>query len=104
MCGCCARIMTGDWTGAWIGAWIGVCRSLLADKRVLVLLDNVGDVSDIRTMLPGGAGSLVLVTSRDQLAGLVARDGARRINLDVLAPGEAHTLLGRLVGPDRVLA
>jgi tetratricopeptide (TPR) repeat protein len=71
---------------------------------VLVLLDNVGDVNDIRPMLPAGAGSLVLVTSRDQLAGLVARDGARRISLDVLAPGEAHTLLGRLVGADRVLA
>jgi tetratricopeptide (TPR) repeat protein len=87
-----------------VGQASALYRSLLADKRVLVLLDNVSHPIRRAAAAAGAAGSLVLVTSRDQLSGLVARDGARRFRLDVLNAGEAHTLLGRLVGPDRVLA
>ncbi|HEV2374248.1 MAG TPA: BTAD domain-containing putative transcriptional regulator [Streptosporangiaceae bacterium] len=73
-------------------------RSLLAARRVLVLLDNAGDVEQVRPLLPGAPGSLVLVTSRDALPGLVARDGATRIDLDALPLAEAVGLLRALIG------
>jgi DNA-binding SARP family transcriptional activator/tetratricopeptide (TPR) repeat protein/transcriptional regulator with XRE-family HTH domain len=76
-------------------------RSLLTGKRVLVLLDNAGRADQIRPLLPAG-GSLVLVTSRHRLTGLVARDGARMISLDALAPREARELLDGVVGAPRV--
>jgi DNA-binding SARP family transcriptional activator/tetratricopeptide (TPR) repeat protein/DNA-binding XRE family transcriptional regulator len=73
-------------------------RSLLAQRRVLVLLDNAGSVEQVRPLLPGAAACVVVVTSRDALAGLVARDGARRLELDLLPPGEAAGLLRELIG------
>jgi tetratricopeptide (TPR) repeat protein len=79
-------------------------RSVLADRRVLVVLDNVATPDQVRPLLPGGPGSGVLVTSRDRLSGLVALDGARRVGLDVLAPDEAAELIARVVGDDRVAA
>jgi DNA-binding SARP family transcriptional activator len=79
-------------------------RTLLTGKRVLVVLDNARDSRQVRALLPGSPGCLTLVTSRDTLGGLVARDGARSITLDVLAPDEAGTLLARLLGPDAVAA
>lgn len=76
-------------------------RSLAADKRMLMLLDNAASPMQVRPLLPGGPGSMVLVTSRDRLDGLVASDGARRLGVDVLAPAEAHALLTRLLGAGR---
>lgn len=76
-------------------------RSQLADRRVLVLLDNANHPDQVRPLLPNGPGCFVLATSRDHLAGLLARDGAVRLALDSLTPGEAQTLLTRLVGADR---
>ena len=76
-------------------------RSLLDGRRVLVLLDNAASVEQVRPLLPGGPSCLVLVTSRDSLAGLVARHGARRIDLDILPQADALGLLRTLIG-DRV--
>ncbi|MGH3941458.1 MAG: ATP-binding protein [Pseudonocardiaceae bacterium] len=73
-------------------------RSLLAERRMLVVLDNANSVDQIRPLLPGAPSCLVVVTSRDSLAGLVARHGAIRLDLDLLAPGEAVALLRALIG------
>jgi DNA-binding SARP family transcriptional activator len=73
-------------------------RSLLAGKRMLIVLDNASQAEQVRPLLPGTPGCAVLVTSRDALAGLVARDGAARLNLDLLPLDEAVTLLAELIG------
>lgn len=73
-------------------------RTELNGQRVLVLLDNAAAVDQIRLLLPGTPGCLVVVTSRDSLAGLVARHGARRLDLDLLPLRDAVHLLGRLIG------
>jgi DNA-binding SARP family transcriptional activator len=73
-------------------------RSLLAGRRMLVLLDNVGEAEQVRPLLPGTPGCVAVVTSRDALAGLIARDGATRLELDLLSPEEASSLLRALIG------
>jgi DNA-binding SARP family transcriptional activator/tetratricopeptide (TPR) repeat protein/DNA-binding XRE family transcriptional regulator len=73
-------------------------RSRLAGKRMLIMLDNAGSADQVRPLLPGTPACTVLVTSRDALAGLVARDGAARLDLDVLSPPEAVALLRTLIG------
>jgi len=85
-------------------AQAGLYRSLLADRRMLIVLDNARDEQQVRLLLPASAGTLVLVTSRSQLAGLAAADGARLLSLDVLAHGEAIELLAARIGPDRATA
>lgn len=79
-------------------------RSALADRRMLVLLDNARTAEQVRPLLPGSASCLVLVTSRDGLSGLIARDGAQRLDLDRLSQAEALDLLGTLLGPERTAA
>jgi DNA-binding SARP family transcriptional activator/tetratricopeptide (TPR) repeat protein len=73
-------------------------RSELAGRRVLVLLDNAATVDQVRPLLPGDPGCLVVVTSRDSLVGVVARDGARRLDLDLFDSAAASSLLAELVG------
>jgi DNA-binding SARP family transcriptional activator/tetratricopeptide (TPR) repeat protein len=73
-------------------------RSLLAGRRMLVVLDNASDVAQIRPLLPGSPGCMVVVTSRDALAGLVARDGAQRLDLDLLPRDDALGLLRATIG------
>jgi DNA-binding SARP family transcriptional activator/tetratricopeptide (TPR) repeat protein len=77
-------------------------RSLLAGKRVLVVLDNAGDAAQVRPLLPGAPGSLVLVTSRHQLTSLAAAEVARLITLDVLTGTEARELLAGRLGAGRI--
>ncbi|MBS2539575.1 tetratricopeptide repeat protein [Catenulispora sp. NF23] len=79
-------------------------RTLLSDQRVLVVLDNARSAEQVRPLLPGTAGCLTVVTSRDSLAGLVARDGARRVALERLTDAEALGLLEQLLGRHRVLS
>ncbi len=79
-------------------------RTLLSGRDVLVVLDNARSAEQVRPLLPGGAGCVVLITSRDSLGGLVARDGAEHLILDVLTPVEADTLLARVLGRERVAA
>ncbi|GAA1247970.1 BTAD domain-containing putative transcriptional regulator [Pseudonocardia aurantiaca] len=76
-------------------------RSLLADTRTLVVLDDARQADQVRPLLPGGPGCHVLVTSRVALPGLVARDGARRLTLSALDPVDSRALLVRLLGSER---
>jgi DNA-binding SARP family transcriptional activator len=85
-------------------AQVGLYRSLLAGKRVLVLLDNAASPDQVRPLLPGAPGCLTLVTSRNQLTGLVATEGAHPLTLDLLTGAEARELLALRLGTDRVAA
>ena len=87
-----------------LDAAAGLFRSLLADRRMFILLDNARSPEQVRPLLPGTAGCLVLVTSRDDLSGLVARDGARRVLVDVLPEAESEDLLRQLIGVRRARA
>jgi DNA-binding SARP family transcriptional activator len=73
-------------------------RSLLAGKRMLVVVDNARTAEQVRPLLPGAATCAMVVTSRDSLAGLVARDGAARLDLDLLPLDDAVSLLRELIG------
>jgi DNA-binding SARP family transcriptional activator/tetratricopeptide (TPR) repeat protein len=79
-------------------------RSRLADRGVLIVLDNAASAEQVRPLLPGSPGCLVVVTSRDRLTGLVAKEGAHRLTLDVLDPRDARALLASMLGTHRVAA
>ncbi len=79
-------------------------RSLVADKRMLIVLDNAATTDQITPLLPGGHHCTVLITSRNHLHGLIARHSAHPIHLDVLTDTEAQTLLTTTLGPDHATA
>jgi len=77
-------------------------RTLLAGRRVLVVLDNAADADQVRPLLPPNAGCAALVTSRGDLRGLTVLNDARVLALDVLTTSDTRTLLADLLGADLV--
>ncbi|QKV93697.1 winged helix-turn-helix domain-containing protein [Streptomyces sp. NA02950] len=77
-------------------------RSLVARRRLLVVLDNARSSAQVRPLLPGGPHCATLVTSRSRLDGLIATDAARPLRLHALGPEDGIALLGALLGPERV--
>jgi DNA-binding SARP family transcriptional activator/tetratricopeptide (TPR) repeat protein len=87
---------------AGLEAQAALYRSLLAERRVLILLDNARDSGQVRPLLPGSPGCLVIVTSRSQLTGLVVGEGAHPLTLAQLTPVEAREFLTRRLGAERL--
>jgi len=85
-------------------AQIGLYRSVLAGRRVLIVLDNARSAEQVRPLLPGARDCQVLVTSRDQMRSLIAIEGARLVGLSPLSPDDAREALIRRLGADRVAA
>lgn len=83
-------------------AQLGLFRSIVADKRVLILLDNARDAEQVRPLLPVAPGCLALITSRNWIHGLVAAQGAYPLTLDLLPVKDARDLLARRIGAHRV--
>ncbi|MFF1439322.1 BTAD domain-containing putative transcriptional regulator [Streptomyces sp. NPDC058295] len=79
-------------------------RSLLADRQILLVLDNARDEQQVRPLLPAGAGCLTLITSRNQLPGLITTDGAKPLTLPLPSQTEAHQALERRLGTERLVA
>lgn len=87
-----------------VHAQVGLYRSLVHGQRVLILLDNARDVEHVRPLLPGARGCMVVVTSRQQLTGLIAVEGANPLMVDLLSLTEARELMARRLGRGRVRA
>jgi DNA-binding SARP family transcriptional activator len=87
-----------------LDAQAALYRSRLAGKKMLIVLDNARDTAQVRPLLPGTPGCLVLVTSRNQLTGLIACAGAQLLTLDLFTHVEAEALLSRRFGPARIAA
>ncbi|MBO3748842.1 tetratricopeptide repeat protein [Streptosporangiaceae bacterium NEAU-GS5] len=83
-------------------AQAGLYRSTMDGRRMLVVLDNAGSADQVRPLLPGAPGCLVVVTSRDQMTGLVAFEGANPIALDLFSSDEAERLLAERLGGARL--
>ncbi|MEU6074697.1 BTAD domain-containing putative transcriptional regulator [Micromonospora sp. NPDC047074] len=87
-----------------LAAQSAMLRTLLAERRVLLVLDNARDSEHVRPLLPGGPGCLTLITSRSRLSGLVATEGAHPVSLGPLPLGDAHRMLVRRLGAARLTA
>ncbi|MFJ3876944.1 helix-turn-helix domain-containing protein [Streptomyces sp. NPDC090077] len=79
-------------------------RSLAADRRLLVVLDNARDSDQVRPLLPGGRHCVTVVTSRHRLPGLIVTDTAQPVAVDVLGPEDGTMLLAGVLGTERVHA
>jgi hypothetical protein len=87
-----------------LDAQAALYRSLLVGRRMLVILDNACDAGQVRPLLPGSSGCVVVVTSRNRLDGLIAAEGARPLALDLPTFADARALLARRIGAARVAA
>lgn len=87
-----------------LDAQAALYRGVLADRRVLIVLDNAGGTEQVEPLLPAAPGCFVVVTSRSRLSGLVARHGAHTLTLGVLSAGESLELLAQRLGEARVTA
>ncbi|GLF92923.1 AfsR/SARP family transcriptional regulator [Streptomyces yaizuensis] len=85
-------------------ALTGRYRSLVADRRLLIVLDNAADAEQVSALLPGGPGPTVVITSRRWLTGLAVTHGAQLLPLEVFSGPESRGLLGRHVGEERIAA
>ncbi|MEU2169480.1 BTAD domain-containing putative transcriptional regulator [Micromonospora chersina] len=83
---------------------LGLYRSLLAGKRILLVLDNARDAEQVRPLLPGAPGCFAVVTSRNPLSGLVAADGAHPLTVEALSQNDARQLLAHRIGSHRTSA
>jgi tetratricopeptide (TPR) repeat protein len=89
---------------ATLQAQAALYRSMTAGKRLLIVLDNARDEDQVRPLLPGSPGCLVIVTSRNQLTGLAAAEAAHLLTLDVLTDTDARALLTARLGSARASA
>jgi DNA-binding SARP family transcriptional activator len=80
----------------------GLYRSVLANRRVLALLDNARDVEQVRPLIPGAGGCYTVITSRSSLVTLAAREGASQVVLDLMTRSDATELLINRLGRSRV--
>ena len=87
-----------------VEAQVGLYRSLMTGRRMLILLDNAADSEQVRPLLPGSPGCLVLVTSRVEPTALIAAEGARTLPLDVLSAAQSRELLLRRLAARQVAA
>ncbi|GIE24558.1 hypothetical protein Ahu01nite_076600 [Winogradskya humida] len=87
-----------------VAALAGLTRSTLARRRALLVLDDAHDAEQVRPLLPGAAGCLTVITSRNPLTGLAATEGAQAVMLGPLSLQEARDLFFRRLGPRRVAA
>lgn len=85
-----------------VGARAALWRSVVAGRRVLLVLDNARDADQVRPLLPGTSGCLVLVTSRSRLPGLVTDQGARSVVVEPMPEEQARRLLTSRVGQERM--
>jgi hypothetical protein len=86
---------------AGVEAQSGIFRSLLAARRVLIVLDNANHADQVRPLRPGTSGCVVVTTSRDSLTGLVVTEGAIRLTLDLRSENESVQLVSGVLGPGR---
>jgi NB-ARC domain len=89
---------------AELNAKAAMYRSRLADKRILIMLDNARSVEHVKPLLPGTSSCLVVITSRNRLDRLSVYEGAARIALDIMSTAEATALLGKRMGHIRLAA
>jgi len=85
-----------------LDAMVGLYRTVVAGRRLLVILDNARDAEQVQPLLPGDPMALVVVTSRHRLTSLVAAHGAHPMTLDLLSRNEARDLLIERLGTERV--